>query len=60
MYDRRCKHRPAKYHQWAANRPEWWNRFHELWTKAVGSVDYDKRQWQEFEAVLFKVTGEKP
>jgi hypothetical protein len=26
--------------------------FHTLWTKAVGTKDYDKRQWLEFETKL--------
>jgi hypothetical protein len=33
---------------------------HILWTKAVGTKDYNKKEWQEFAAMLeFSSTGEK-
>ncbi len=25
---------------------------HKLWTKAVGTTDYDKEEWKEFQALL--------
>ena len=33
---------------------------HALWTKAVGTPGYDKREWAAFEDSLFKATGSKP
>jgi hypothetical protein len=38
--------------------PEGWKRlhgiFHTLWTKAVGTPGYSKREWQELEAIIFR------
>jgi len=28
--------------------------FHMLWTKAVGTEDYDKQEWKEFQRELLK------
>ena len=33
--------------------------FHRLWTKAVGTKDYDKREWQQLEMYLRKL-GHNP
>lgn len=41
---------------WSNERPEWWNRFHRLWTKAVSTAGYDKREWSELEASITKAT----
>ena len=30
------------------------NLFHRLWTKAVGTKDYDKKEWQELERRIWK------
>jgi hypothetical protein len=28
--------------------------FHTLWTRAVGTASYDKRQWRDLERVVFR------
>ncbi len=33
---------------WAVDHPDWWNRFHALWTKAVGTESYSKQEWGDF------------
>lgn len=55
-------HKPRKTHRtrWAADKPVWWNRLHELWTKAVDQPGYDKRQWADFEAELWRSTTHSP
>lgn len=36
----------------------WWNYpFLRFWTKAVGTEDYDKEEWKEFERILYKLAG---
>jgi hypothetical protein len=37
--------------------PDWWHKLHNLWTKAVGQPNYNKREWAEFEAVISKATS---
>lgn len=51
MKDRRIGERRRSNRQ----KPEWWNRLHFLWTKAVGQPGYDRRQWQDFELCLEKL-----
>jgi len=37
--------------------------FHKLWTKAVGTKDYDKKEWKLLEDHLYrlyKITGVEP
>ena len=46
------KERTAK---WAKDKPEWWNRLHELWTRSVGQAEYSKVDWQDFELVVEKM-----
>ncbi len=29
-----------------------WSALHKLWTKAVGTPDYDKKEWQAFELLV--------
>lgn len=60
MSERRKNVRSQGPNRWAGNQPAWWNRLHELWTKAVNSPFYNKKEWQDFEASLFKATRYKP
>lgn len=34
--------------------PDEWHLFHNLWTKAVGTPDYDKEQWIKLEGILVR------
>ena len=29
--------------------------FHKLWTNAVGQEGYEKKEWQEFQNLLYKI-----
>lgn len=33
---------------------------HTLWSKAVGQPGYDKKQWKELEAAVFKLATDGP
>lgn len=32
----------------------YWELFHRLWTKAVGTDDYDKEQWKRLEKLMLQ------
>ena len=49
-----------KYVRPTSRHPQWWHYLHRLWTRSVGQTGYDKRDWEKFEAELYKVTKEKP
>ncbi len=34
-----------------------WHLFHALWSKAVGTSDYDKKQWLELEREILRQSG---
>jgi len=36
-----------------------WNLFHALWSKAVGTSDYDKKQWLQLEREIERAVGRK-
>ena len=46
---------PNDKRKWAPDHPEWWNRLHTLWTRAVGTEGYDKREWEELGEVIRKL-----
>jgi hypothetical protein len=40
------------------NNPSWHEKFHTLWTKAVGTPDYVKKEWLDLEAEFVKLQRE--
>ena len=45
--------------KWSPERPDWWNRFHELWTLAVGQPGYNKKDWIELEEELERLLANR-
>ena len=41
--------------KWSPGRPEYWNRFHELWTWAVDKPGYNKKDWMDLETEIEKL-----
>jgi hypothetical protein len=43
-----------------ADKQALWHIFHTLWGRAVGTADYDKKQWQELQRMIEDVLCKLP